>query len=112
MENDIPVNVTKRIFWRYVNLKIKRVIHHYHVFSVISILFEEMLKDLNQGKEIKIFNLGSLILKDTKPRLYHDVNKKQVVLSKKHRILRFKLARKLKKRLTGNLDIDKTFKDD
>lgn len=112
MSNDIPVNISKRIFWRYVNLKIKRVIHHYHVFSVISILFEEMLKDLKQGKEIKIFNLGSLVLKDTKPRLYHDVTKKQVVLSEKHKILKFKLARKLKKRLTGNLDIDRTFKGD
>lgn len=112
MGNDIPVNVTKRIFWRYVNLKIKRVIHHYHVFSVISILFEEMLKDLKQGKEINIFNLGSLVLKETKPRLYHDVNKKQVVLSEKRKILKFKLARKLKKRLTGNIDIDRTFKDD
>lgn len=112
MVNDIPTNVTKRIFWRYVNLKIKRVIHHYHVFSVISILFEEMLKDLKQGKEIDIFNLGSLTLKDTNPRLHHDVNKKQVVLSKKHRILKFTLARKLKKRLTKNIDIDLTFKDD
>lgn len=112
MENDIPTNVTKRIFWRYVNLKIKRAIHHYHVFAVISILFEEMIKDLKQGKEINIFNLGSLELKETKPRLYHDVNKKQVVLSKKRKILKFKLARKLKKRLTRNLDIDKTFKDD
>lgn len=111
MENDIPVNVSKRTFWRYVNVKIKRVTHHYHVFSVISILFEEMLNDLKQGKEIKIFNLGTLLLKETKPRLYHDVNKKQVVLSEKKKILKFKLARKLKKRLTGNLDIDRTFKD-
>jgi nucleoid DNA-binding protein len=112
MENNIPSNVTKRIFWRYVNLKIKRVIHHYHVFAVISILFEEMLEDLKQGKEIKIFNLGSLFLKSTEPRLYHDVTKKQVVLSEKRKLLKFKLVRKLKKRLTGRLDIDKTFKDD
>lgn len=112
MENKIPVNVTKRAFWRYVNIKIKRTIHHYHVFAVISILFEEMLKDLKQEKEIKIFNLGSLFLKQTKPRWYHDVTKKQVVLSEGKKILKFKLARKLKKRLTGNLDIDKTFKDD
>jgi nucleoid DNA-binding protein len=112
MENDIPVNVTKRTFWRYVNLKIKRTIHHYHVFAVISILFEEMLKDLKQGKEINIFNLGVLFLNKTKPRLYHDVTKKQLVLSKERKILKFKLARKLKKRLTRNLDIDKTFRDD
>jgi nucleoid DNA-binding protein len=112
MANEIPTNVSKRVFWRYVNLKIKRIIHHYHVFSVISILFEEMLKDLKQGKEIKIFNLGTLYLKETKPRLYHDVNKRQVVLSDKHKILKFRLTPKLKKRLSESLDIDKTFKDD
>ena|SRR5579885_1892624 len=112
MANEIPTNVTKRVFWRYVNIKIKRIIHHYHVFAVISILFEEMLKDLKEGKEIKIFNLGSLWLKETKPRWYHDVNKRQVVLSKSNRILKFRLARKLKKRLIESLDIDKTFKDD
>lgn|SRR5574339_69400 len=112
MASKIPTNVSKRTFWRYVNVKIKRIIHHYHVFAVISILFEEMLKDLKQGKEVKIFNLGTLYLKETKPRWYHDVNKRQVVLSGKNKILKFKLAPKLKKRLSESVDIDKTFKDD
>lgn len=112
MKNDIPINVTKRIFWRYINVKIKRIIHHYHVFAVISILFEEMLKDLKQGKEIEIFNLGSFSLNETKPRWYHDVHKKQVVLSGKKKLLKFKPSRKLKKKLTANLDIDRTFKGD
>ena len=112
MGSKIPTNVTKRIFWRYVNLKIKRIIHHYHVFAVISILFEEILKDLKDGKEVKVFNLGTIFLKETKPRLYHDVNKRQVVLSDKRKILKFRLAPKLKKRLSESLDIDRTFKDD
>lgn len=112
MVNNIPTNVTKKIFWRYVNIKIKRIIHHYHVFSVISILFDEMLKDLKQGKKIEIFNLGTFFLRENKPRLYHDVNKHSVVLSGKRKIIKFMIARKLKKRLTENLDIDRTFKDD
>jgi nucleoid DNA-binding protein len=112
MTNEIPTNVSKRIFWRYVNQKIKRTIHHYHVFSVITILFEEMLKDLKDGKDVNIFNFGLLSLKETKPRLYHDVNKREVVLSGKHKILKFKFATKIKKKLCGYLDIDKTFKDD
>lgn len=109
---NIPSNVSKRNLWRYVNKKIKRFIHHYHVFSIISILFEEMLKDLKQGKDIKIFNLGTISLKETKPRWYHDVTKRQLVLSNKHKILRFALAPKIRKKLCEHLDIDITFKDD
>ena len=109
---DIPSNVSKRDLWKYVNLKIKRLIHHYHVFSVITILFEEMLNDLKQGKDIKIFNLGILSLKETKPRLYHDVTKKQLILSNKHKILKFLLAPKIRKKICEHLDIDMTFKGD
>lgn len=110
--DNIPTNVTKRIFWRYVNIKIKRVIHHYHVFSVISILFDEMLNDLKDGKKIEIFNFGTFFLRENKPRLYFDVNKQQVTLSGSRKILKFKISNKLKKRLTERIDIDKTFKDD
>ena len=74
--------------------------------------FEEILKDLKDGKDLNVFNLGLLSLKETKPRLYHDVNKREVVLSSKHKILRFKFATKVKKKLCRLLDIDKTFKDD
>lgn len=61
----MPITISKRDLWRYVNRKIKRLIHHYHVFSVISLLFDEMVQDLRDGKEIKIANLGILVLKKT-----------------------------------------------
>lgn len=98
------VSFSKRMLWRYVNIKINRIIHHYHVFSVITILFEEMLSELKQGKEIKIFNFGTLKLKDTKPRKYHDVRLHQVMLSTGHRILKFTLASPIRKRLCFYLD--------
>lgn len=112
MKNKLPLNITKRIFWRYVNIKIKRAIHHYHVFAVISILFEELLQDLKNFKDINISNFGILSLKETKPRLYHDVTKKQVVLSKKNKILKFKLSGKLKRYFLKKIDVDKTFGSD
>lgn len=104
-------NVNKRMFWRYVNTKIKRVINHLHVLSVISILFEEMIEDLKKGKEIKIHNFGTLSLQKNKPRQYHDVRYKQVMLSEARHLLRFKLASPIRKKLRSLLDIDKTFKD-
>ena len=102
-------NINKRRLWHYVNKKINHLINHAHVLSVISILFEEMLKDLKSGKEIKIKNLGTLILQETKPRKYHDVRFHQVMQSESHRILRFKLAVPIRKKLKKLLDIDKTF---
>lgn len=110
MHND--QSISKRNLWRYINRKIKRTIHHYHVFSVIAILFEEIIKDLKIGKEIKIVNLGTLSLRKTKPRLYHNVKYKKVMLSKGYRLLKFSLAAKIRKKLRAHVDLDKTFKDD
>jgi nucleoid DNA-binding protein len=110
--DNIPSSIDKRVLWKYVNRKIKRTIHHYHVFSIITLLFEEMLKDFKQGKEIKIFNLGTIVLKEMKPRRYHDVTKNEVVLSGKHKILRFTLMSKIRNKLCKHLNIDTTFKDD
>jgi nucleoid DNA-binding protein len=108
----MSISVSKRDLWHYVNRKIKRLIHHYHVFSVISILFDEMLKDLRAGKEIKIFNLGVLVLKDTPPRKYHDVRFHRVMVSPGHRVMRLFLSKAIRKKLCESLDLDKKLKGD
>lgn len=109
--SNLPDNITKRILWRYVNKKIKRSIHHYHVFSVITILFEEIIKDLKLGKDVKIFNFGTLSLKKLPPRKYHDINARQVKQASSHKILRFVLSNKLRNILRDHLDMEATFKD-
>lgn len=99
------ISINKRILWKYVNLKIHRSIHYYHVFSIITILFDELLEDLKSGQEIKIFNFGSLQLKNTNPRRYHDVRFKKILLSKPHRILRFILAPVVRKKMCKHIDL-------
>lgn len=106
------LSISKRALWRYVNRKIKRTIHHYHVFSVLTILFDEMIADLLQGKRIKIFNFGTLSLKQLKPRKYFDVRFQRVMQAKAHKILRFTLAPAFRKKLVDHVDLDKTLKDD
>lgn len=106
---NIPTSISKKVLWQYVNLKINRSIHHAHVYSVISILFDEMVRDLVNGKEIKIGNFGTLILKQMKPRKYHNVRHKQVMQSRGSKILRFSFALKIRKKICDFLDIDKTF---
>ncbi len=108
--NDLSVN--KRFLWRYVNRKIRRIIHHYHVFSVVTILFDEMIADLLKGNRIKIFNFGTLTLKQLRPRGYFDVRFQKVMQSKGYKILRFTLAPAFRKKLVDHLDLDKTLKDD
>lgn len=99
-------NISKRDLWHYVNRKIKRSIHSYHVFSIISILFEEMVKDLQDGKEIKIGNFGTFILKKMKPRKYHHLVLRKIMESPGHRVMRFFLAPKISKKLCSSLDLD------
>jgi nucleoid DNA-binding protein len=100
-------SVSKRNLWQYVNLKINRLIHHYHVFSIITILFEEMLQDLKQNKPIKIMNFGTLSLKKMRPRKYHDVVYREVKESRGSKIMRFTLAPSLRKKLCESLNLDK-----
>jgi nucleoid DNA-binding protein len=102
----MSLSISKRDLWHYVNRKIKRLIHHYHVFSVISILFEEMIKDLQAGQEIKIANFGTLLLKNTSPRKYHDVRFRRIMESPGHRIMRLFLAKPIRKKLCDSLDLD------
>lgn len=100
----MSVSISKRDLWHYVNRKIKRLIHHYHVFAVISILFDEMIQDLKAGKEIKITNLGVLVLKETPARRYHNVRLRCVMEAPGHRVLRLFLSKPIRKKLCESLD--------
>jgi nucleoid DNA-binding protein len=79
---------------------------------VISILFEEMLKDLKQGKTIRIANFGSLALQKTKPRWYHNVRQQKMVRSSGNQVLRFFLAPPIRKKLCENVELDSPAKDE
>jgi nucleoid DNA-binding protein len=110
MQN-VPTSISKRFLWHYVNKKINRIVHHAHVLSIISILFEELLADLKAGKIIKIHNFGILTLKKMKPKTYFNVKERKFMQSGGGKVLKFTLSPKIKKKLCQHLDIDKTFKD-
>src|SRR5574337_176541 len=99
------LSIDRRILWKYVNKKINRIIHYYHVCGVIAILFDEILKDLKAGKTIKIYNFGRLALRETKSRKYYDVRHQKVMQSDPHKILNFFLAPQIRKILRSHLDI-------
>jgi len=105
------MKLSKRDLWRYVNRRIKRLVHHYHVFSVISILFDEIIKDLKQGKSVKIHNFGTLSLQKTNPRWYHNVRKQAMQQSESHYVLRLFLAPAIRKKLCDDVVLDKPSED-
>jgi nucleoid DNA-binding protein len=109
---DLPTSISKRELWRIINKKINRSIHHYHVLSVITILFEEMLIDLKQDKNIEIFNFATISLQNNKPRKYYDIRFQQVMQSEAHRILTFILSPRINKKLRALLNLDKSLKND
>lgn len=112
MKKELPDSINKRMLWRCVNQKLKYSIHHAHVFSVMNILFEEMLKDFVEGKSIEIYNFGDFIIKELKPRRFFNVSTRKIDQSYGYTILRFKLVRKIKKKLCKFLDFDTTIQDD
>jgi nucleoid DNA-binding protein len=106
----IPTSIDKRILWKYVNAKINNSIHNRHVYSVICILFDEILNDLTKGKKIEVINFGTIFFKILKARRYHDVCLRKVTLSEGgKKILKIALDTKFKKKLCSCLDVDKTF---
>jgi nucleoid DNA-binding protein len=101
-------NIGRRELWHYVNKKINRVILSSHVYSVITILFDEMIKDLDAGKEIKIHNFGTFSLQETKPRRHYNFLTKKIEISKPHRVMKFNLAHRIRRKLLSLLDLEKT----
>lgn len=108
---EIPNSISKRFLWRYVNKKINRSVHHLQVLSVITILFEELIKDLKNGKTVKIHNLGSISLDNLAPKKYFDIVHKEVRILGVRKSLKFFLSTGLKKKLCHELDLDKTFRN-
>ena len=102
---------TRRL-WRFVNKKINRAIHHYHVFGVMSILFDEIITDIKNNKEIKIHNFFTLSLRYRKPSHYGDVRTKEKKLNKGATLLKISFSPKFKKKLTKLIDLDKSTHDE
>lgn len=105
-------SVDRRFLTQYVSQKLNRVILFSHIQSIISILLEEIMKDLLDGKEIEIGNFGIFLIKKTLPRRHFNYMTGQCEIAVGRKIIRFKLNKKLRRILANNLDIEKTFKDD
>jgi nucleoid DNA-binding protein len=91
------LKVNKRKLWRFISRDVKHFVHNLHIFAVISILVDEILKDLKEGKEIKIVNFGTLKIEKTKPKKFRNIKTAKFEISKPKNKLKLKLSRRLKK---------------
>lgn len=102
--------ISKVRLQRYVHSRLNHIFHSFQVLNVITILFEEMFQDLKNRKEIKIHNLGTLQIQKTKPRLHCNITQgNKQILSKGSKKMTFLMSYRIKKRLRGLLDLDKTY---
>jgi nucleoid DNA-binding protein len=108
---EIPSNITKTFLCYYIRVKIKYKVESKHVLAVVSILFDEMIKDLKNGKIINIYNFGKLRLKQMKPRTYFHIVHRKLMHADGKKLLRFNLHRNLKTKLRNLLDLERFVKD-
>jgi nucleoid DNA-binding protein len=111
MSKEIPLSIDRRVLWKYLNIKISRSVNYAHTFGIMNILIDELIKDLNNEKQIKIENFGTLQLIKTKPRVYFHLKFRKKMKSSGKKILRFKICKKMRDKLAENIDLDRTFGD-
>jgi len=103
--------ISKRELWHKVNAKLRGRIHNTHVYSVINLLFEELISDLLNEKDIDIINFGTFTFKKMKDRRFWNVSTKEISTAPGNYVLRFFIANKLRKRILKNIAVDKKLKD-
>ena len=79
-------------------------VHQLHILAVITILIDEIRKDLLDGKIIKIQNFGTFKLKQTNSRTFKSVVTNNIETSQQKNKLELKLTPKLARFISENID--------
>lgn len=105
-------SIDKRLFISKISKKINRSIEIVHINSIINLLCESLLNELENSGEFSITNLGTFELHKTKPRKYFNVLEQEFKMSEGNKLIKFRLNRKLKKKISKNVDLTKIGEDD
>lgn len=101
--------LNKRKLTFLVAKKLNHTIHHIHVANIISMFVDEFVSELEQKEKINIPNFCSFKLEQSKPRKFHNVQKRRFAISTGKSIIKIKLSRSLRNRIVQNMDVIKTF---
>jgi nucleoid DNA-binding protein len=81
----------------------RKRINYLHIAAIINLLLKELSEELLAGKELKIGNFGTFLLKTLGSKRNIDVVSGKERYTKKTRILRFKISDMLLKLLKGEI---------
>lgn len=101
-----PVKIGKMLFLKDLIAKMRRKALNNEIRSIMNVVLEELMKDLESGKEIKVHNYGTMQLITYMPSNHYSPLKKATVLCVPYRNYFFKIAQSIKKELLQNWDID------
>lgn len=101
--------INKLQFVSIVAKKLNHRLSFMHIANVISLFLDEWGRQLQIKEKINIPNFGVFKIEKTKPRKYHNINKKRFAVSTGKSLIKIRLSRSLRNKIVENLDLIKTF---
>jgi hypothetical protein len=108
MPEKLPLCIGRRMLISYVCRKLQYKIESIHVACIAGILFDEIMKDMFDSKEIKIYNFGVLRIYQLADQMGHDVVRRARVVKKGVKVLRLILDESIKNIVDVHLDVERT----
>jgi len=96
------------MFASKVSKKIKRSVGIVHINSIINLLCDYIAQSLEETGKFEVTNLGTFELTQMKPKSYFNVVEQKMKTTKGNKRIKFKLSKKLKKKIAKNIDLEKT----
>jgi len=93
--------MNKKIIVGLVSKKLNGLINSYHVFSVINIFIDELVRELKNNNKVVIHNFATFEMIDIKSKVIKRVSDGKSKITVPSRALRLRLARKIKKYIYG-----------
>ncbi len=105
----LKMKIKKKYLAQVVSNKLDIEIDRRHIISIITILFEEIVKDIFTKGHFIIGNFGKFIFGRSPSRKFFNFQTGQVEQSVGNNILKFKLNEQLKRDILKQIDIERTF---
>ncbi len=105
----MSIFVSKQALFRLVHQKVKQLLTRNHVLTICEILFEEILKDINNDKTVMIYNFGKFYMEKKNIREFYSYKYKDWCKTREYNYTRFTLTRHWKSPVIQSIDYERTF---
>jgi nucleoid DNA-binding protein len=91
--------------------QMKGQLHNIHIFGIVQVFIEEMIKELKDGRVVLIPNFFSVRLEEVGGKTIRNVKTGKIEKSKSKNKLRVQISRRLAKRVSEETEKDMGIKD-